>query len=412
MGKIFSDSVEKALQYIYYDNKTRADRGQEGLQLLVNAANAGDGDAACVLARCLLGDSYVWSGHHFPVDEDKAEQLLKQSVLQGSALGILVALRSQVLTPELMDQMPLSLQDAFTQVLEKAAAGDAFCQCTVGNTYFWRDFMTIQGKVPQDFPTLEGFEAHMRENITQCEDWFWKAFRGGMYLAGNNLAHYYSNGDEDFVPAQPEKAKDIFKMGAEMGYAIHQYFYAGELEKAGRIEEALEWYWKAAEGGQPDTWYLLGNKYEKGNGVPKDMQKAISCYERGAEKGETGSCNAMGRICYFGLGRPQDRAKAFEYFHFVYTNKNNSFGAPYLARCYLEGWGTAPNYEQAYNLAWEQKGELESLYVLGKIYCEGLGMPQDIAKGVDFFRRAGDMPEAKEELTHYKRTLFGRWVRR
>lgn len=34
MGQFFSDNVEKALQYIYYENKGYARHGQEGFQLL------------------------------------------------------------------------------------------------------------------------------------------------------------------------------------------------------------------------------------------------------------------------------------------------------------------------------------------------------------------------------------------
>ena len=55
MGKFFSDDVETALQYIYYDNRLRLHRGQEGFNLLLKASEAGDGDADCVLARCLSG---------------------------------------------------------------------------------------------------------------------------------------------------------------------------------------------------------------------------------------------------------------------------------------------------------------------------------------------------------------------
>ena len=53
MGQFFSDNVEKALQYIYYENKGYARHGQEGFQLLTDASAAGDGDATCILARCL-----------------------------------------------------------------------------------------------------------------------------------------------------------------------------------------------------------------------------------------------------------------------------------------------------------------------------------------------------------------------
>ena len=46
------------------------------------------------------------------------------------------------------------------------------------------------------------------------------------------------------------------------------------------------------------------------------------------------------------------------------------------------------------------------------MYCNGLGVPTDIAKGVEYLQKASEVPDAKEELRHYKKTLFGKWVRR
>ena len=146
MGKFFSDDVETALQYIYYDNRLRLHRGQEGFDLLVKASGEGDGDADCIMARCLSGYQYVWPGYHFPQDDRQAAKLLHRSIERGSALGILIAKRSGALTPVWQKKAPISLQEAFRQVLEKAAGGDAFCQYTVGNTYFWWDFLSIEGK--------------------------------------------------------------------------------------------------------------------------------------------------------------------------------------------------------------------------------------------------------------------------
>ena len=92
MGKFFSDEMEKALCYIYYD--LRAGRGAEGYRILEKASEAGDGDASCILARCLCGTQYVWGGHDFPEDDDKAVKLMHKAVEQGSAIGVLLALRS------------------------------------------------------------------------------------------------------------------------------------------------------------------------------------------------------------------------------------------------------------------------------------------------------------------------------
>ena len=223
MGKFFSDDVETALQYIYYDNRLRLHRGQEGFNLLLKASEAGDGDADCVLARCLSGYQYVWPGHHFPVDDKKAAKLLHRSIERGSALGILVAKRSGLFTPVWQKKAPITLKEAFKQVLDKAAGGDAFCQYTIGNIYFWWDFLSIEETSRNDFPSQEAFRSYMTEHITKCEDWFWRAFKGGMYFAGNNLEHYYRNGDEGYVAPQPEKAAQIFPMGAEMGLNISRH---------------------------------------------------------------------------------------------------------------------------------------------------------------------------------------------
>ncbi|MBQ9991089.1 MAG: sel1 repeat family protein [Lachnospiraceae bacterium] len=413
MGKYFSDAVETALQYIFYDNRTRTSRGQEGLKLLMAASEAGDADADCILARCLSGVQYVWSGHQFPEDDEKVNFLTKRSVIGGSAIGVLMAKRNGNLKGALVRQMPLSLRDAYHIVLEKAAAGDAYCQYAIGCTYYWWDFLSIQDKGREDFPSTKAYHDYIKENISQCEDWFWKSFRGGMYMAGNNLYHYYTKGDEDYVAPQPEKAATIFQTGAEMGYPIHQFFYAQDLEEAGRKAEAVEWYRRAAEGGQLGLWYKLGRFYMDGDGVPQDPVQAAYCYERSAAEGEVGGVNLLGDAYYFGRGVPKDPAKAFALYRRAYEEMENSYGVDHLARCYLEGWGTVPDYAKAYALAWEFKGEPVCQYILGRIYCEGLGMPKDIAKGVDFFRRAAkDAPEAAEELKNYKKTLFGKWKRR
>ena len=57
VGRFFSDRVETALKYIYYD--MGAGRGQEGFQLLQQAVWDGDADACCLLARCLYGPEYT-----------------------------------------------------------------------------------------------------------------------------------------------------------------------------------------------------------------------------------------------------------------------------------------------------------------------------------------------------------------
>lgn len=80
------------------------------------------------------------------------EALYRLAVEQGSAIGMLVAIRSGVLSVGLERKAPITLQEAFDRVLKNAAGGDAFSQYVIGNSYFWWDFLRIQQKSAEDFP--------------------------------------------------------------------------------------------------------------------------------------------------------------------------------------------------------------------------------------------------------------------
>lgn len=412
MGTCFSDVVEQALRDIYYDVTTR--RGQESFRRLEQASAEGDGDASCVLARCLCGYQYVWDGHGFPEDDDRAIALMHKSVEQGSAIGVMVALRSGELTPQLRARMPFSsLQEAFDIVVEKAQLGDAFCQYTVGNAYFWWDFLEIQGKGRESFPTQEAFKAYLRENISKCEDWFWKAFRGGMYFGANNLNRYYQKGDEDIIAPQPEKAEGLWKIGAEIGYPIHQYLYARELDQAGKKAEALPWYEKSAISGEKDSWYYVGAAYEEGKIVQQDCTYAAQCYQQGLKpSGSLGCYNRLGALYFEGKGVTQDQEKGVKLLTQAYE-EGNKWGLVYLGKAYFYGMGVRQDYAKAREflekVTWSNE---EAYYMLGVMYGQGLGGPADVKKGVEYLQKAPNRADARQELGKYKKTLFGKWVRK
>ncbi len=417
MGRFFSDPVEEALEYIYYNE--RAGRGREGFELLVKTAAAGDADACCILARCLCGYQYVWSGHGFPEAEKRARKMLQMSVERGSAIGVLVALRSEELSPQIVENVPASsLQEAFDIVLEKAEGGDAFCQYVIGNSYFWWDFLKIQGKSVDSFDSDEEYKAYLQENVAKCEDWFHKALHGGVYFAANNLNQFYTKGDGNIISPQPEKAKDLWKTGAERGYPIHQYIYAQELQKAGQKEEALKWFKLSAEGGEPGAWYEVGRAYFDGDGVEKDEAFACQCFEKELPRRHVGCHNLLGKAYFYGSGVPQDYDRAFQLLKFAYDesnkgNRKNNWGVYYLGKCYFEGWGTQQDFVKAREFLEQMDWEYwDAYFMLGVIYARGRGVQEDIKKGVALLQKAGDHPEPKEELSKYRKTLFGKWVRR
>ena len=48
-------------------------------------------------------------------------------------------------------------------------------------------------------------------------------------------------------------------------------------------------------------------------------------------------------------------------------------------------------------------------YTLGVIYAQGLGVRQNIKKGVSYLKHAGNLEWAREERAKYKRGLF-KWT--
>ncbi len=413
MGKYFSDVVDQALEDIYYcyDND-RAARAQEAL---FQASKTGDGDASYILSRCFSGPLYSWDYHPFQEHDDTVTALIRQSILQGSAMGVLGAMRVGELTPELEEAMPFdSLQQAWNAVYEKADAGCLFCQNMIGNTYYWLDIPRIENKGPGDFPTKEDFGAYLRESTLKCIPWFERAFRGGMGFSGRNLYKLYNEGEEGWLAPQPEKALEVARLGAELGYPDWQERYAGKIvDDENRRLEALSLFEKAVAQGQLYSWVYLGWMYQFGKGVPKDLPKALECYEAGtADPTSVEASVRAGRMHFNGDGVPQDYARAVQLFERAHEKGNFSCN-DMLGNCYLFGYGCQKNPARALQLFQEAKQSSSLLnYGMGMIYADGMGVPEDIKKGVEYLQKCGDYAPAQQALLKFKKTFFGRWVRR
>ena len=78
-----------------------------------------------------------------------------------------------------------------------------------------------------------------------------------------------------------------------------------------------------------------------------------------------------------------------------------------LGHCYLKGLGTGVDYAAAKTEFLVYTGDKLSAIGLGEIYCYGLGVKQDIAKGMTYLNRFADDPRVKEIKSHFKKRLFG-----
>ena len=63
---------------------------RQGYAMLMQAAQQGDADALAFIARCFMGESYVWPQAGFKADDENASKLMQKSAMMGSATGVLL----------------------------------------------------------------------------------------------------------------------------------------------------------------------------------------------------------------------------------------------------------------------------------------------------------------------------------
>ena len=87
-----------------------------------------------------------------------------------------------------------------------------------------------------------------------------------------------------------------------------------------------------------------------------------------------------------------------------------------LAKCYLFGRGTTPDYKKAHQYLALAAQNAVSPYFLGEVeyhqaimYENGYGYPQNFGEAVKLYQQAASkgVVEANEALRHFKKGLFG-----
>lgn len=93
-----------------------------------------------------------------------------------------------------------------------------------------------------------------------------------------------ARGEEAFNKEDLSKAMEFFSKAAKQNYAPAQVRLGEILDTSEYDQEAVEWYRKAAEQGNPAGEYDLGHMYVSGEGVEENAEKALYWFRRAAEK--------------------------------------------------------------------------------------------------------------------------------
>jgi len=139
-----------------------------------------------------------------------------------------------------------------------------------------------------------------------------------------------------------------------------------------------------AERGDVGAQYALGRMYARGEGVPKDTDQARNWFSKAKTQGNALKAYNSG-----------DFATALRIYRPLADN-GQVLAEYIIGLMYANGQGVPENYGEA--VKWLQKaaeqGEAKAQFSVGVIYFKGLGMPKNPAEASKWYRRAADQGNA------------------
>ena len=173
-------------------------------------------------------------------------------------------------------------------------------------------------------------------------------------------------------------------------------------------EFAVKLFTEAANGGITVAKYKLGKMLLNGDGVEKDIPKAIEWLKQAAVEENEFAEYALGRLYLKGEAVEKDAITAEKYL-LKSASRGSKYAAYLLGKEYLSGENFGKDAMKAVEyleLAAEKDFE-PAEYILGKEYLRGENFPKDVQKAIDYLKRAAEKGFDFAEYELGKIYLFG-----
>lgn len=158
-------------------------------------------------------------------------------------------------------------------------------------------------------------------------------------------------------------------------------------------------YFKRAAGlGDSEAMLELGSMYEGGDGVRKDIRKAMQLYRTAAELGEA---NAQRNVALLLEKEGEHHAVEVAHFYELAAAQGLTEAEYNLAMCYEEGTGVDVDLEEAnrWYVRAAEKGDTDSEYALGCNYYHGIGFDVDFEEARRWYARAAAKGDPDAQVT-------------
>ena len=212
------------------------------------------------------------------------------------------------------------------------------------------------------------------------------------------------------VSAPQNVVSNLEKLMEKGNYAacfdLGQLYYLGNGVQRD-VLRAISYFKKAAENGIAEAAYQLGRIYETGDGeeLPANQTLSFEWYARAAKEGIPEAENNLGSCYFFGRGVGVDFEKAFQLYKSS-AEKGNSEAEMNVGICYAAGKGIQQDYAQAYTW-WKkaaERGHVKAMVNLATCYEMGVGTTQDLSEAYGWYVKAAEHgdPFAAQKLDSLK----------
>jgi len=135
-------------------------------------------------------------------------------------------------------------------------------------------------------------------------------------------------GQQDAEKAQPAASLEEIRKEAEGGDARAQWLLGSRYQFGEGVEkdevQAVKWFRMAAEQGDVNAQHTLGAMYAVGQGVKKDLAEAAKWFSKAAEQGDAEAQNDLGVMYVKGIEVPKDYVEAYRWANVAAARGNST----------------------------------------------------------------------------------------
>ena len=412
-------------------------------------AQSGDADPRELLRQAEI----LYNGMGETADHAKAAALVKQAAAAGDPLANLRLATMKFywrLHYEYDRETSAEIaREHYPKALELAQAGDADAQELVGEVLVsgigrpqdgaegvrWLERAAASGHV--DAMHTLGWVLVSGTGVAadpeKGREWLEKAEKGGDCGASFDLGDRLNSGDG--LPRDLERSRQSFERTVLCRYPTGMSRYGWLLlsGEAGStdVERGIELLTTASALGVRTASYSLGYAYRQGVGVDQDYSQALRWYKEAAALDHRDALNALGWMAENGQGQPKSPELAARFYVDAIALGNLTASSNFrnlwrqergsqeiekqhmrlrriadegsvhaqrmLANSYFDGFMWVDDKNQLgvkYGRMAAEAGDPWGMWVLGRAYDEGKGIPQDTKRAVEWLSKGADLGNA------------------